>query len=545
MQIIRPGGESDNLPTITLGTGQTFVTWSSPRLELRAGAPAVAPFDVPVQVVANVSNPGDQAATNVRVDLRLPPGTRVTSADGFARVLPNAVTWEIGTVPAQQQLDLFLEIAAQSTVDLVFQARGDGLVDEAAVRIDVFRPSLSIKATPVQERIEAGERITFNIDVTNTGDRPLQNLALAARGDTGMIHEGGGKAVAIDRRDGALQPGQTWGAQVVFVPTESGLRCVDFEATADGGQRATGRGCVTAINPVPKTPRLTATLESPTARIAVGELMLARAILGNSGQGPARNVRVTMVYDPQLQLVEATQGADASRAAQNVVTWTIPVIEPGRTVPLEGRFNAIRINPRARIAITAESEEGSLVNQDLFLEIVAATAPPATLSPPVLPPAQPTPEVPGGPAVPLQGAPQAALPPVAAVPISPPRSEQLQVQLFGRDNPVRVNDPIRYRMRIFNDSDSRDGQVEIQFELPAGVRLERVAQLANPEAGEFRVDAGVVRLAEIRSMNPGESAEYELVLSSNQPQTFDLRVQVRSTRAPNGVVQFVTTNVVP
>ncbi len=33
--------QSDNIPTMTLGRGQTFVTWSSPQLAIRAGAPRI------------------------------------------------------------------------------------------------------------------------------------------------------------------------------------------------------------------------------------------------------------------------------------------------------------------------------------------------------------------------------------------------------------------------------------------------------------------------------------------------------------------------
>ncbi len=541
MQVIRPGGESDNLPTMTLGRGQTFVTWSAPQLALRAGAPQVATFDVPVQVVANVSNPGDQAATNVRVDVQLPPGTRVTSADSFARVLPGSVSWEIGTVPPQTQLDLFMEVAAQSPIDLVFQARGDGLVAEDTVRIDVFRPSLSMRVSPIEERVETGQRVTFNIDVTNTGDRPLQNVSLSATGDDGMIHEGGGRGVRNPKEDGPLQPGQTWGAEVVFLPTESGRRCVTFEATADGGQRASETGCTTVINPVPTTPVLSATLEGPD-RMQSGDTKIVRARVANAGQGVARNVKVTMVFDPQLQLLQATEGADQSRVAQNVVSWNVPLIEPGREVILEGQFRAAAANPQTQVRLSAESDDGAIDNTDLMMEIVELITPPTTQPPPSLPPVQPTPEVPGGPA-PLRGAPPSAL--QREVPAGPQLSQQLQASLVALDNPVRVNDPIRYTLRIINDSSQRDGQVAIQFPLPSGVRVERINPLTNPELSEFRTDAGVVSLAYIRSMEPGESVEYQMVLSSNQPQTFNLDVLIRSLAMPGGIRESVTTTVTP
>ncbi len=539
MQVIRPGGESDNLPTMTLGSGQTFVTWSSPKLAIRAGAPSIATFNVPVQVVANVSNPGDQDATNVRVDVQIPPGARVTNADSFAQVLPNSVSWEIGTIPPQTQLDLFMEVAAQSTVDLVFQARGDGLVAEDALRIDVFQPSISLKVEPTVDRVESGQPVTFNIDVTNTGNRPLQNVFLNATGDSGMVHEGGGRGVQNPKEDGPLQPGQTWGATVTFTPTDSGRRCINVEAAADGGQRATQESCVTVINPVPITPTLEVLLEGRD-QVATGQTTLLRAKIANTGQGTAKNVKVNMVFDPQLQLSQATEGADQTRIGQNMITWTLPTIEPGQTKVLEGQFNVIRPNPRARVALSAQSSEGISANTDFVFRIVDGTPPARPIPPPQLPPAGPTPEVPGGAAPkPLQGAPVAPLPPGG-----PQRSNRLQARLFGRDNPVGVNDPIRYSLRIVNDSNERDGQVGIQFQLPDGVQLERVVPMMNPElSGERQINAGIVSLAYIRLMEPGESVEYELVLTSNQPQTFDLNVLIRSLRMPDGFVETVRTEV--
>ncbi len=545
IRVIRPGGESDNIPSLTLGRGQTFVTWSAPKLALRVGGPQIASFDAPFQVVANVSNPGDQAATNVRVDVQLPPGTRVISADSFARVLPNAVSWEIGTIPPQQQLDLFLDLAAQSPVDLVFQARADGLIAEDQVRIDIFRPSLSVRVQPVQTRVETGQSVAFDIDVTNTGTRPLQNVSVLATGDQGMMHQGGTPTVTNSKDDGPLQPGETWGAQIVFVPTESGQHCVSVQATADGGQRASQQGCVTVINPVPRNPALAATLEGKN-RMATLQSTLVRARVVNKGLGAARNVRVTLSYPQQLLLLQATEGADQSRVAQGAVSWVIPSIQPGQETILEGQFEAKAANPRGQIAVTAESAEGATADNSYVVEIIAVNPPPPVETPPSLPPALAPPVVPSGPAAPLQGAPPATIaPPVQPAPTAPPRSERLQVSLLGRDNPARVGAPIRYTLSVVNDSVERDGQVGIQFRLPNGVELVRVSPYTNPELSEYRVDAGVVSLAYIRSMEPGERVDYELVLRSNQPQTFEFSVQIRSLRMVTGFVESATTSVVP
>lgn len=549
IQVIRPGGESDNIPTITLGRGQSFVTWSAPRLALRVGGPQIATFDAPFQVVANVSNPGDQAATNVKVDVQLPPGMRVVNADSFARVLPNVVSWEIGTIPAQQQLDLFLDLAAQSPVDLVFQARADGgLVAEDQVRIDIFRPSLSVRVQPTQARVEVGQSVTFEIDVTNIGDRPLQNVSLAATGDQGMMLQGGSPTVTNTKDDGPLQPGQTWGAQIVFVPNESGQRCVSVQAVADGGQRGNQQGCVTVINPVPQNPSLSVTLEGKT-QIATLQSMLVRARIVNRGLGAARNVRVTLSYPRQLLLTFATEGADQSRIEQATVSWILPSIQPGQEALLEGQFEARGAIPQGQIAVTVESAEGATASNGYVVEIIAVNPPPPVETPPTLPPTVTPPVIPGGPATPLQGAPPLAtspsVEPIPAAPIAPPRSERLQISLFGRDNPARIGADIRYALSILNDSSERDGQVAIQFRLPPGTRLVRVVPQANPELSEFRIDADIVSLAYIRSMDPGERVDYELVLSSNLPQSLELTVQARSLRIPDGIAGSTTTTVIP
>lgn len=544
MTVIRPGGASDNLPTLTLGQGQTFVTWSSPKLEVRAGAPAVASFDVPYQVVANLRNPGNQPATNVRVDLQTPAGTRIVGADSFARVLPNGVTWEIGTLPPQTQLDLFLDVASQAPVSMTFTARGDGLASEDTVRVDVFRPSLGLAVAPVQDRVEAGQPVTFNIDVTNNGDRPLTNAYVTATGDSSIIHESGGTSVR-DNKDGPLQPGETWRKKVVFTPTASGRRCILVDAFADGGQRATQDACVLVINPVPLTPNLTATIDGKS-RVITGDNTLVRARVANDGRAEARNVNVDMVFDPQLQLLAATEGANQQRIGQRILSWSIPSIAPGQSVTLEGQFRSLAPTPQSRVSVTAESAGGVRATDNFAFEIVGPTAPPQTPPPPSLPPAGISPEIPGGPA-PLRGAPSTGVAPgVPARPLGPTTSGRMQTTIFQRTgNPVRVNEPIRYGVRVVNDSNVRDGQVGIQFGLPPGVRLERLVPTTNPELSDYRIDAGVVSLPFVPNLEPGETAEFEIVLSSNQPQPFDLQVGVRSLNQPDGYAESVRTVVIP
>jgi hypothetical protein len=554
MQVIRPGGVSDNIPTMTLGRGQTFVTWSSPQLAIRAGAPEFATFNVPVRVVANISNPGDQPANDVRVSLQIPPSATAVSPDAFAQNLPSAIVWELGTIPPKTQLDIFADVTAQAPTQLTFQARGEaGLVAEDSVRIDVYRPSLSVAVNPEPGQYVAGQPVTFNIDIKNTGDRPLQNVNLVATGDGLMIHqETGNQSVRKPKDDGPLQPGEDWLVAVTFVPTESGRRCITVEATADGGQREQSEACVTVINPIPPTPALTLSISGPEP-ILVGETRLFRSRVTNTGQVPLNNVRVTMSYDPQLLPVGATDEVplDTSRTGQYLLAWNIPSLEPNKVVLLEATFEATQTNPRSQIIMTARSDEGATANETYTFQIVPDSRPPSVEGPqpaaPVLPPLLPPPAIPGGPApIPGSGTPPgASLQQGASPPALPVRSERLQLSLTARDNPVRVNDPIRYTLTVTNDASTADGQVSMRFQLPAGVSVSRVTRRGSNTPLALQRRSDFTYLPDIRSMRPGESIDFLMVLTSNQPQTFELAVEAVSQQTPDATVARSQTNVLP
>ncbi len=545
IQVIRPGGDSDNMPTMTIGRGQSFVTWSSPQLAIRAGAPSIASYDVPVEVIVNVSNPGDQPAENVRVEVQTPPGSRVT-ADSFAQVLTNSVIWELGTIPAQTQLDLVMTIASQAPAQLNFQARGDGnLFAESTVRIDVYRPSLEVTVKPDKDRYETGERVNFEIVVRNTGDRPLDDVRLSAFGDGSMLHnESNSSQVENKKTDGPLQPGGTWRTAVTFIPTNSGRRCINVQAAADGGQRAAADSCVTIINPIPPTPAITAKLEGRD-RVPTGAVVIYTARVQNSGQVPLGSVRVAMSYDPQLRLTGATnEGLDQSRVSQFIVAWNVPTLAPGQSLLLEGEFEVLQTNPRSQVVLTVTSAEGAQANDDMNVEIfqgAPATTTPAP--PPPLPPATPPPSIPGGSAPGTTAPPQTTTPPQATPPQSTGRG--LTLSLIAYDNPGNVGQPLRYALRVTNDSNDIDSQVNVRFNLPSGVSVERVNQTKSPELGQFQSSAGMIYLNEIRSMRPGESIDYDIVVSSNQPQTFTITAEAVSRLAPGGIASSAQTRVLP
>ena len=553
MKVIRPGGVTDNMPTLTLFTGQTFVTWSAPQLGIQAGAPQVASFNVPFRAVAKLFNPGDQAARNVSVVLQVPPGVRAVSPDtDFVTNTQNAVVWQLDELPPQSQIDLIVDVTTESSLPLTFEARADGgLVASDSVTVDVYKPSLVLSITPEQERYEVGQPVTFNIDVRNTGDRPLTNLQLIAVGDDAMLHTPSNqRRVVKPKRDETtdqdvpLQQGETWPVAVTFIPTEPGRRCIQVEATADAGQKTSSESCIIAINQPAPTPAVTATLNGKS-QVSVGDEALFRGVVSNTGRIPLENVKVTMVYDPQLQPLGATgKYLSDQRGGQYLIEWLIPRLDPETSETLEANFQAIGTNPRSTFVMAVESLQGARDAKRFEFQILpsAIRQPPSQGAPRnPLPPAGATPSIPGPQPIP-NPAPRS---PAPRLPSAPQEPEALGLALSGPSVPVLTNQPIRYRLRVTNPSSLPDGNVIIRLNKPAGVSVRSVTQTLSQELGGYEQNADdLIYLKEIGTLRAGETIEYTIIMSSNQPQTFTVTAEAVSRGKPKGARSTVTTQVV-
>ncbi|TWT56175.1 COG1361 family protein [Allorhodopirellula solitaria] len=545
IRVIRPGGTADNMPELTLGRGQSYVTWSSPQLTLRTGGPEIASYNTPFDVFANIANPGDQDATGIEVRAAIPDGVQVIATDAFAKTFPNSVVWEIGTIPPQQQLDIGLKLSSGSPVSIDFEARGDGgLGANGNIRVDIFRPALAMRVVPGKERCETGEKVPFEIEVENTGDRPLRDVTLTASGDQYMMHsEKGTREVGNDKVDGPLQPGETWRSTVHFTPTDSGLRCVNFTANAAGGQQQTQSACVTVIHPAPPTPALAVTVSAARDELAVGEKVFVRGRVENTGKLPLQSVRVTMSYDAQLIPEQATVDFPRNLDTPYLITWTIPELPAGETAVLEAEFAAQQHSVTSQFIFTAESAEGARGRAGTSVQIFPGAAPtPPPALPPTLPPAMTPPAIPGGPGTPP--APQQPYTPPPS-PSDQPAPGTLRLDVLQRDISPRVGDPIGYSIRLTNDTDQIDQAVQIAFDLPAGVTVVRLTQTQSPELGRFTRGGNTIYFEEIRSIKPRESIDYELVLQSNQPQNFNLLIEAVSRNFPAGIAARQPTEIAP
>lgn len=567
IEVIRPAGNDSDMPTLPLGQGVALVTWSAPKLELRAGGPSVAAFDSPITVFANVANPGDMPTGRVDVTVELPAGVTFVSSDLQHYQSGNMIVWSYEQgIPPGVQGDIGLTVSSRNPFELTFTARDveNGLTSTATVRTDISIPSLQMTVKPAaeSERITTGETASFLIDVVNTGNRPLTGLQLEVRGDQGMSHATERQATVFSSRDEPLQPGETWRKQLDYVALESGQRCVSVTVTAAGQAPVTQQACVIVVNPAPVTPAMSLEITGNDA-VASGGLILFRYFVENTGRVPLTDILVTATFPAQLEMTQATTGYLADALGQYQVKWNLQSVAPGQRVFVEAEFRAMGLPGTAKMLMTARSAEGALADtQYNFAVTQAAVAPPTQPAPPAaVIPSGPPPTIPNNALTPPTTGPQA--PPLQNTnPTNPPNpfggsgngstdagqgigSGELQLTIYDSDDPVRVGEPIRYRIAVTNRSNVADSQVQLRFRLSRDMKIESVMQTMFPDPQFDRQQGEWTYLKEVSTLRAGETVDYILVLSSTSPQTAAVEVQAFSRRVPDGVARSETTSVLP
>ncbi|MEZ6087002.1 MAG: hypothetical protein R3C05_03010 [Pirellulaceae bacterium] len=576
--VIRPAGLDESLPRMTLGTGQTMVTWSAPRLAVRAGAPPFVARDEEFPIAINVSNTGDMTAENVRISTQLPPGvefvsTSLIQADGrrmpAQHTLVGAqVLWDIDNMPAQTQLDVELNVRAKASFQVPVQARGaENLFAEDTVNVTVVQRNLEVTVTPADpnSRVEVGQEATFNIQVRNIGDTPINNVQLEARGDEGLLKyaqgDGQWQSTVFTSLQEPLLPGKPWDLQANFQVRQPGQRCVRVTVTGDKAQRADNTACIEAVSPPPPNPTVSVRIVPPGPRARLGDTVVIKYLVYNSGGVPLTNLRVVATFDPALTPLQFTEGFNSDQLQIFTISWNVPQLDPGVTKTLEREYRIDGGPGVARLDLAVATAQQVNASSEFTLEVLPAPQPavqpnqPGPTQPRQPQPRQPSPQQPppiGSSTPPGEVAPIPGLGNAGGNANSDPSGRigsgtgQLQVALESRDNPVVVGDRIAVDLAVTNARDIPDDDVILQILLPAGSRLEAVQSTmfqANPV--ENISPDGIIRLQPISQLRAGETVRYTVILSGNQPQLMTIRAEATSRLAPQPAADETRVQVLP
>ena len=326
MEVIRP--QQDRMREITLAKGQTIVTWSAPSLALDVGGPQTGVPGQRMTIGASLRNDGDLIAENCALQVQLPAGLRIVSAtpqpaSGYTE---QTAIWEQGPIPPGQQLTVSIEVEAANDNDfnILFTGSSNNAPQVTKPhRVLVSQPRIVIDALPENFKtdIDVGQDIAYNIQLRNNGNVAINNLSLRIEADPGLV-EASQKLSTVDQRVGNLGVSQVKDVRVTFSVRKEGPLNAIIKAYSGGALLGSQTISLRGITPAARVPRVSLTIEPDgPPSIPLGGTRTVRFLVANSGDTPLNNLQLSILWDPSLLPVNATESLKYV-AEQNRLLWS-------------------------------------------------------------------------------------------------------------------------------------------------------------------------------------------------------------------------------
>jgi uncharacterized repeat protein (TIGR01451 family) len=535
IEVISPAMPADHLPEIIVGRGETFVTFSSPGLELQAFGPESANVGELLTYGASLGNPGDLNAENARLSLNVPPGMRLQSATPQpTSQTDSGAVWDQGVLGAGRQLDVSATLqAAQSGVyEVLFQAEAAGLSSNSSVRTEVADATVDVRFAPADgvSQAEIGSVVQYEIDIRNTGRQALANLRLLIEADPGIVEASQGVS-RVEQDISLLQPGELRSLGVPFQIRQEGQQTVLLRIVTAGQQvLAERRATILGLPARPRRPEVGVNIQFPWTEsgavpvVRAGQTFLALVTIRNSGETRLTGLSVQISTDPSLMEftgVDINNQSSVRADSNGRITWTPADMLSGQGGDIIRR---LWINVRARApttsaAISARAIAAEGVESEDSRQTAIQTA--ESTAPPVLP------QEPAGPGTAGSDA----------------LTGQLTISLNDFNDPTLVGRQIRYGLRVANGSNRPNRRVHIEVIQPEGTRLVGISRDGEPITPTFGQQRRFL-LPIIEFMRPGEELFYIMVLVPEVPQQMVVRARTYSDIFPTPVETEESTTVV-
>jgi len=297
---------------------------------VEAVCPEAVGVNQPLVYELVVRNVGTGAVANVRVEDELPAKCQFLASTPPAETAGDRLAWSIGG----------LESGAERRISVTVKPTEEGEVRSRAVvsfttaveaRARVTRPKIAVAMTG-PETTRVGEKVPFQIKLTNTGTGTAGKVLLQAKFSDGLSHVQG---QVIEAELANLPSGQSKTLSLEAVAAKSGAQVCTVTAVADGSQTEVARAAVNLVEPM-----LLIKQSGPSRCLVRGEPSYTIE-LSNPGTAATDPVQLWAALPPGIEFVTATDGGaflDANRA----VGWRLPGLAAGttKTVTLKVRAAA-------------------------------------------------------------------------------------------------------------------------------------------------------------------------------------------------------------
>jgi uncharacterized repeat protein (TIGR01451 family) len=515
IEVFRPAEPSDNLPRLLLGRGQTFVTFSSPSLVINAQGPPTGVTGEPLVYSVSLANAGNLDAENVVLDFLVPAGMALVQAPSLqpARTTPDVLRWDQGVLAAGRQIDITLVLSAQQTGDyeLRFAAQGTSsavqgappLTAQTSVATRVVQPTVNIRFQPANgvAQAEAGGRIDYEIEVTNTGRQAITDTQLAIETSPGLVHLETGNT-KVDQSLGLIQPGETRKLGISFLVQQEGQHTAAIRVKSGEAIIGEQKSAILGIPPAPKVPGIAVAVSFPES-VTVGNTARAEITLRNTGQTTLTALRVAINSDPALRPKRVnSENLSRVRFDGQSLVWSPQDLMRGTSgdsiIQIFVDYEAVAPATQANIVAQATCTQQVQDEARAVTRIVGGNVPPSSTGPQV------------------------------------PRSGQLDISLVDFDDPTTIRTPIRYGLRITNGQNQPDRNIRIQLKIPQGLELQGITETLTGKQINFRRDGDILEFVEtIKFLRDTDSVDYTVIIVGLVPNLYEIGAAVASDGQPS------------
>jgi len=155
----------------------------APALAVECNAPDSVPVGRPVPVALTVRNTGNDAEPGARLTLPVPGGAAVLRASDGGVASASEVTWNLASLAPQASKQVQAVFSANEASVLAFGATAHGrfapaVKTDCATRV-VGIPAILLQTRDLEDPVEVGMTVTYEVKVTNQGTAPGTNVRLA------------------------------------------------------------------------------------------------------------------------------------------------------------------------------------------------------------------------------------------------------------------------------------------------------------------------------------------------------------------------------
>lgn len=274
-----------------------------------------------------VANPGTGDAEDVVVNL--------LSADAS-----DADAKKLGTIAAGQQkiIEVSMTASQAGVMKMHFAAKSGTLLAEATEEVQVRRANIQL-AMQGPQLVFAGSEATYQVQITNAGDAPAENVQLGVLLPEGAEYLGGikgakAKGGQLVWTGGALAAGAT--TQYEFTCQMKTAGTSDVQLQAHAGDLVADASATTKVEAVAD---LKLVVADPLGPKPVGEEVVYQVTITNRGTKAARKVAVVVNFSEGVEPT-GVEGAKAEVGGGQALFQPISSIEPGAELVLKIKAKA-------------------------------------------------------------------------------------------------------------------------------------------------------------------------------------------------------------